>query len=489
MHKMMKSLYSAFLIAIIVGMFSLVGTLHFSMVQASVDVTGIITSNTTWTKANSPYSLKGPVAVDSGVTLTVEAGVTVNLNGYYIQVNGTLVARGSSTDKINFNDGSIVFTSISKSWNEQTGSGCIIENSVLSNASVSINDVSPKINRNSIYGVTINGGSPVISYNTITGGVQANEGSPSISYNDITSTVPGSTGVDGGSPLISHNTINCRIIVTKGNPVVSNNKIADGIHADSRWGQIVVNNNEINMRNTFIVIYIQGIHAEVSNNKIIGNGNAGIKVFGSLSSASISDNAISDCSSGIDVNAGGTTTIVRNLIFNNEVGVSFEGNITVQDNTITGNSVGIQCNPSQSSTITNNNIQDNSQYNFRSETANDIIATNNWWGTTDSSSINQTIYDNKYDFNLGTVTFIPFLTAPNPEAPPIPTPTPTPSATPTSTPTQSPSSSPSPSQNPTASPAIPQIGLNEIEIAILVVLIVIVVLLVVIIGLVLRKGR
>jgi parallel beta-helix repeat protein len=162
-------------------------------------------------------------------------------------------------------------------------------------------------------------------------------------------------------------------------------------------------------------------------------------------------------------------------------------NITVRNNTITGNSVGIQCNPSQSSTITNNNIQDNSQYNFRSETAKDIIAINNWWGTTDSSSINRQSMFNKYDFNLGTVTFIPFLTAPNPEAPPMPTPTP--SATPTSTPTQSPSSSPSLSQNPTASPAIPQIGLNEIEVAILIVLIVIVALLIVIIGLVLRKGR
>jgi parallel beta-helix repeat protein len=192
---------------------------------------------------------------------------------------------------------------------------------------------------------------------------------------------------------------------------------------------------------------------------------------------------------GISVTAGGTTTIVGNLVFNNEAGISFEGNVTVRDNTITGNSVGIQCNPSQSSTITNNDILDNSQYNFRSETANDIIATNNWWGTTDLSSINQTIYDNKYDFNLGTVTFIPFLTAPNPEAPPMPTPTPTPSATPTFTPTQSPSSSPSPSQNPTASPAIPQIELNKIEGAILIVLIVIVALLIVIIGLVLRKGR
>ena len=135
---------------------------QFGTAQNSTNVTGIISSDTTWTKTNSPYTLTGPIRVNNGVTLTVEAGATVNLNNYYIQVDGTLVARGSSNDKIHVTDGSISFTAVSNSWNEQTGSGSIIEYSVLSNASVSISNVSPKINRNSIYGVTINGGSPAV---------------------------------------------------------------------------------------------------------------------------------------------------------------------------------------------------------------------------------------------------------------------------------------------------------------------------------------
>ncbi len=40
-------------------------------------------------------------------------------------------------------------------------------------------------------------------------------------------------------------------------------------------------------------------------------------------------------------------------------------------------------------------------------------ATYNWWGTTNVQSINQKIYDNTDDFNLGKVTFEPFLDAPN----------------------------------------------------------------------------
>ena len=50
------------------------------------------------------------------------------------------------------------------------------------------------------------------------------------------------------------------------------------------------------------------------------------------------------------------------------------------------------------------------------ETTNNIDATNNWWGTTDPQAINLSIRDYKYDFGLGTVSFVPFLTEPNPEA-------------------------------------------------------------------------
>ncbi len=66
---------------------------------------GPITSNTTWTSANSPYSIGGDITVESGVTLTIESGATVNFiagqddqsGGKYsdlseIIVNGTLDA-------------------------------------------------------------------------------------------------------------------------------------------------------------------------------------------------------------------------------------------------------------------------------------------------------------------------------------------------------------------------------------------------------------
>src|SRR5262249_21524544 len=45
--------------------------------QLLTDFSGPITTNTTWTKANSPYTLTGTVEVRNGATLTIQSGVTV----------------------------------------------------------------------------------------------------------------------------------------------------------------------------------------------------------------------------------------------------------------------------------------------------------------------------------------------------------------------------------------------------------------------------
>ena len=70
---------------------------------AQTPVNGIINANTTWTLANSPYIVTGNLLVSSGVTLTIEPGVLVKF-GYplYLQVDGTLIAQGTSSHKIIF---------------------------------------------------------------------------------------------------------------------------------------------------------------------------------------------------------------------------------------------------------------------------------------------------------------------------------------------------------------------------------------------------
>jgi hypothetical protein len=163
--------------------------MRFGTVQASTEVIGIISSNITFTKANSPYMFTGPVVVNSNATLTIQAGVTIDLNSNYLEVSGTLIAKGSSDNWIYFNDGSINFTSTSTA-------SCIIENAILNWILVSISS-SVKIDSTYIKGrqaknvIDIYGGSPMISNNTLTGNVDSfaivniGGGSPTISNNNI----------------------------------------------------------------------------------------------------------------------------------------------------------------------------------------------------------------------------------------------------------------------------------------------------------------
>ena len=69
-----------------------------------VDVGGPITTDTTWTAANSPYILTNMVTVQTGVTLTIEAGVEVRfgVGAGSMVVNGRLQAIGTPTQPITF---------------------------------------------------------------------------------------------------------------------------------------------------------------------------------------------------------------------------------------------------------------------------------------------------------------------------------------------------------------------------------------------------
>jgi cell division septation protein DedD len=250
--------------------------------------------------------------------------------------------------------------------------------------------------------------------------------------------------VSGGSPLISDNvfvfdTGNC-IQIHWGSPVISYNVIAGG--GQNCYG-----------------IYTEGT-AYISNNNIT-ECSTGVYAVGS---STIQYNNIMGNDNGI-YSKNAASVIQNNVLANNDVGIT--GNGTIRDNTIANNGVAGIWGPSLSADITRNNIYANTQNVHLTELDN-ITATYNWWGTTDASAINQTIWDHKNDpDNLGTLTFEPYLTEPNPLAPsipssiiipqppvtPTPTPTPTPSATPTSSPT--PSATPTPSSStPTPSPTV-----------------------------------
>lgn len=336
----MKWLSGVILIVVMFCGFALFSSMQVDVAHASTEVFGNILSSTRWTRENSPYGLMESVYIDSRATLTIEPGVIVYLNNYHIQVEGTLSARGNSTNPIYFKTGStppdwsIIFTGYSNDWVERTRSGCIIENAVLQSTGISITQANVKLNKNFI-------------------------------------TAENAIDVYECSPIISNNTIDGDIGVHWASPKISGNSITGGVSGVSNFGQ-----------------------TELSGN-IILEGGRGNEVGISVTNAIIANNAISGCTIGIE-----RGSIIRN-------------------NTIVGNSVGIK-DVSFPATVVYNNLENNTQHNLYLGSSINVTATYNWWGTTSTQAINQTIFDFKNNTDLGTVIFVPFLTAPNPKAPKAP---------------------------------------------------------------------
>ncbi len=70
--------------------------------------TGAITTNETWTLANSPHHITGNVTVNDTVNLTVEAGCSILFDGNYsITVTGDLIANGTSSSRITINSNTL----------------------------------------------------------------------------------------------------------------------------------------------------------------------------------------------------------------------------------------------------------------------------------------------------------------------------------------------------------------------------------------------
>jgi hypothetical protein len=197
--------FALIFIAIMICGLAYVGNIHYGKAQGGTNESGIISSDTTWTFEGSPYTLTGPVGVTNGVTLTIQPGASVNLGAYYLQVNGTLNAVGNSNDKIVITGGqggmgSILFTKLSPSWNEQTGKGSILQNVIInSEIAIGIGGTSPKIDSCQINGAIITSDE--------SGGIALRGSSPIISNNIIVKSSYPDVMQISTSPVIKNNTI------------------------------------------------------------------------------------------------------------------------------------------------------------------------------------------------------------------------------------------------------------------------------------------
>jgi hypothetical protein len=431
--------------------------LTFNTAQAVTEFKGIINADTTWTKANSPYSLTGNVLVNQGITLKIEAGVTVIFKSDYdIHVNGTLVAEGTTNDPIVFSGDAafynayVTFASVSKSWDEQSTSGCIVKNAIFLKTATEIVGASPKITNSSLFALDINGGQSVIEYNQIAaiciGGATKEDSLPIITNNNI----DGSLVVASGHPTITNNIINGFLEVERGTSTITSNIINQGISVDidayaiisgnqisgkeriiTVSGYASITNNRINSGNNKLGIYLAGYRSNITGNSIT---NCSLAITGYAQDLMIHGNSITDNRVGIYFSYDWVNVnieVSNNFISRNNVGIEVGcPAITIKTNTITDNQVGISIDRQSQTcapTIENNNIYSNRQYGLSHHAVNDITVKNNWWGTTDNATINQQIYDYNDDFEVGKVYYMPYLQEANPQASsgpnqPLPTP-------------------------------------------------------------------
>jgi hypothetical protein len=71
---------------------------------AQTNISGPISSNTTWGIGGSPYIVQDDVTVNEGVTLTIQAGVIIKFQDHYddLFVNGRLIANGTAGSPVVF---------------------------------------------------------------------------------------------------------------------------------------------------------------------------------------------------------------------------------------------------------------------------------------------------------------------------------------------------------------------------------------------------
>ena len=435
------------------------------MLNAQTNVSGLISSNTTWNLSGSPYMVTDNILIASGALLTIEPGVSVRFNqGKYLRVIGTLIARGTTDNMITFEGNNTSWQGIEM----RPGSGTVFGTDYSYGSGSEIKFVNIK---NAAIGLYLYRISLLVSHSTFsentTGlelraidtvqGVKIDQCNFKDNNSGIYSIYENYTGDYYGeirnTQITSNSFINntfAGIDLNSNQRVFENLNIKNNYFSQNNIGLkfggggygprvdgVYIENN-IAYKNT-VGISVDRIYSYdgsltypvvVARNKVIDNTSESLllEYFGS-GKILIEENILKS-STGKGIRFQGSPVsngylITKNQIISNTTVITIDGtefyypsDMNFTFNTLSGGGGDKLIEIKYGTHIFNrNNLFPVGYYALYNESTNNIDAKNNYWGTSNSGTIASLIYDFFDNFDKGTVDYTGYLTAYDTTAP------------------------------------------------------------------------
>ena len=376
---------------------------------------GRLKEDEVWTAEMSPIIITGDVTVPRGVTLTIEPGVVVKFvplnddqnsfndpNRCELRVEGRLYANGTA-------ERPIVFTSNSEEPAPADWYAIRI---------IGIGTLTYCTIEYAVHGVYSNTDASLLTLNRCIIRHNRDQGAHCwdgwIKITDCTIEKNGCRGIVAdhiSSGTIQGNTIRGNatdgIFCGVSSPDIIENIIEDNVDdgIECGWSSSpLIKGNIVSANKTHGIFVYGSSHPRIIDNRVIGNGTSGIYLKGFCTSV-VRKNLISqNIGYGVRCDGPNNTIFTDNEIFSNgDYGVfcALDASPNFGD---LGNT-----DPDDDG---RNQIYENRDYDFRNDSAKDIKAENNWWGTADANSIQKRIYDYNDNRGLGKVDFDPWLMKP-----------------------------------------------------------------------------
>jgi hypothetical protein len=361
--------------------------LLINFANAQTNVSGGIFSNTTWTLANSPYIMTGPVVVFPNVTLTIEPGVVVKIKELssnlslqvYLELRGKLSAKGTSANPISFIPDSTTTTGLEYMWQ-----GILVK--TVHGGKIDLDHI---IFNNSYYGINYDD----VLYDTLRFNeckFNHNQYALAINTNLILN------NCEFANNGVAHSLMYVYGSVTAKNCVYKNNSACMAFVSNPVYIE-----NSTYENNTSCFLQISG---KFKNCNFKNNG----KVFQENGTLEIDSSYFFKNSVGID--AFGVGSIKNSSFIENGLGLSVGASSVIENNIIAKNDVGLGLagafGPGMVLPfIKDNKICDNILYNLENKSDFNLGLENNCFCLTDSVAIDAKIYDGYDDFTRGLINF------------------------------------------------------------------------------------